>query len=83
MFGGTHRLTNGSGPKRSPNDLGPALMTGLPPHIIAATGMDALRAQDIPGIAKQAVAEAHLNYPVPRYMIQAECEELLGEIVAH
>ena len=39
--------------------------------------LDALEPGDLPAIAKQAVAEAHLNYPVPRYMSQAECEDLL------
>ncbi len=41
-----------------------------------------LKPEDIEGIAKQAVDEAHLNYPVPRYMSQAQCEELLQKVVA-
>ena len=44
--------------------------------------LDALREDDIPRIAQQAVAEAHLNYPVPRYMSQAQCEGLLREMLA-
>jgi alcohol dehydrogenase class IV len=44
--------------------------------------LDALREQDIPAIARQALAEAHLNYPVPRYMSQPECETLLRAILA-
>jgi alcohol dehydrogenase class IV len=44
--------------------------------------LDALREGDIPAIARQALAEAHLNYPVPRYMSQPECEALLREILA-
>ncbi|MCG8590445.1 MAG: iron-containing alcohol dehydrogenase [Proteobacteria bacterium] len=39
--------------------------------------LEALRAEDVPRIAEQALAEAHLNYPVPRYMERAECEALL------
>jgi len=39
--------------------------------------LEALEQQDIPAIAKQALAEAHLNYPVPRYMNPAACEALL------
>jgi alcohol dehydrogenase class IV len=49
---------------------------GIPPTL------DALRVEDIPGIARQAVAEAHLNYPVPRYMSQTECEGLLRQMLA-
>jgi alcohol dehydrogenase class IV len=41
----------------------------------------ALEENDIPGIARQALAEAHLNDPVPRYMRQQECEELLRQIL--
>ena len=44
--------------------------------------LDALREQDIPAIARQALGEAHLNYPVPRYMSQPECETLLRAILA-
>ncbi len=44
--------------------------------------LDVLKREDIPAIAKQALAEAHLNYPVPRYMDQPDCEQILGEILA-
>ncbi len=44
--------------------------------------LDALQTSDIPAIAKQALAEAHLSYPVPRYMSQPECESLLRQMVA-
>ena len=47
------------------------------------SALEELRREDIPGIARQALDEAHLNYPVPRYMLQDECEALLGEIVSH
>lgn len=49
---------------------------GIPPTL------DALERDDIPAIAAQALAEAHLNYPVPRYMTQPECEDLLRRMVA-
>ncbi len=44
--------------------------------------LDALQESDIPAIAAQALAEAHLNYPVPQYMRQSECEELLGRLMS-
>ena len=40
--------------------------------------LEALRREDIAPIAKQALGEAFMNYPVPRYMEQAEAEGLLG-----
>jgi hypothetical protein len=43
--------------------------------------LPALREEDIPAIAKQALAEAHMNYPVPRYMEQRECEVLLHALL--
>jgi alcohol dehydrogenase len=54
------------------------LMTkiGIPPTL------DALVESDIAPIAKQAVGEAHLNYPVPRYMSQQQCEQLLRQMLA-
>ncbi len=44
--------------------------------------LPALREDDIPAIAKQALDEAYMNYPVPRYMEQRECEILLRALVA-
>jgi alcohol dehydrogenase len=41
----------------------------------------ALREQDVPAIAKQALAEAYMNYPVPRYLEQPECEVLLRKML--
>lgn len=43
--------------------------------------LDPLDAGDIPAIATQALSEADFNYPVPRYMTQAQCEELLGQML--
>ncbi|MCH9816512.1 MAG: iron-containing alcohol dehydrogenase [Actinomycetia bacterium] len=40
-----------------------------------------LLAKDIPEIAKRALAEADGSYPVPRYMDQQQCEELLAKIL--
>jgi alcohol dehydrogenase class IV len=44
----------------------------IPPRLAA------LRAEDVPAIARQALAEAHLNYPVPRYMSQSQAEEIIS-----
>ncbi|MCD6585635.1 MAG: iron-containing alcohol dehydrogenase [Desulfobacteraceae bacterium] len=40
-----------------------------------------LQEEDIPLIAKRALAEAHPDYPVPRIMTLAECEELIGKLL--
>ena len=42
--------------------------------------LDALKEEDIPAIAKAALKEAHYNYPVPEYMEQAQCEEILHKL---
>jgi alcohol dehydrogenase class IV len=39
--------------------------------------LDALQEADIPSLAKAACHEAHTGYPVPRYMSQDQCEELI------
>ena len=44
--------------------------------------LDDLKVSDIPSIAKSALEEAHLNYPVPKYMNQNTCENLLNKMVA-
>jgi len=43
--------------------------------------LDALLAEDIPELARAACWEADTNYPVPRRMSQAACEELLRKIL--
>ncbi len=48
---------------------------GIPRHL------DALREEDIPGLAKAACWEADTNYPVPRVMSQEACEALLREVL--
>jgi len=42
------------------------------------TTLEALQEADIPALAKAACREAHTGYPVPRYMSQQQCEELIG-----
>ncbi len=42
------------------------------------TTLETLQAADIPALAKAACREAHTGYPVPRYMSQQQCEELIG-----
>lgn len=42
--------------------------------------LPALRRQDIPSLARDALREAHWGYPVPRYMSQAQCELLLSAL---
>ena len=39
--------------------------------------LDSLQEGDVSAITQQALAEAHLNYPVPRYIGQAEGEKLV------
>lgn len=50
-------------------------------EIQIAPTLDSLRREDVPAIAKQALAEAHLNYPVPRYLSQSECEEVVSRLL--
>lgn len=45
------------------------------------TGIAELQAADIPDLAKRALDEAHPEYPVPRYMTQAECEDVLRTLL--
>lgn len=41
------------------------------------TFLEALQEADIPALAKAACWEAHTGYPVPRYMSQEQCEDLI------
>lgn len=43
------------------------------------TVLDALKEADIPALAKAACHEAHTGYPVPRYMTQEVCENLIRQ----
>jgi len=46
---------------------------GIPPYLAA------LKAADIPELARAACHEAHTGYPVPRYMTQDICEALISQ----
>jgi alcohol dehydrogenase class IV len=43
------------------------------------TQLDALREDDIPALARAACWEAHTGYPVPRYMSQEQCEDIIRD----
>lgn len=43
--------------------------------------LDALKAQDIPALARAACKEAHTGYPVPRYMTISQCEGLIRKLL--
>lgn len=43
--------------------------------------LDALKAEDIPALARAALKEAHSGYPVPRYLTQAQCEEIITRLL--
>mgnify|MGYP000343710831 CR=1 FL=1 len=43
------------------------------------TYLEALKENDIPALAKAACHEAHTGYPVPRYMTQEVCENLIRQ----
>jgi alcohol dehydrogenase class IV len=58
-----------------------AAVRELEERVQIPAALEALRAEDVPAIAQRAVKEAHMNYPVPRYMVQAECEGLLQRIL--
>ena len=48
---------------------------------MSRTTLDTLRAADIPVIARRAMDEAQGFYPVPRFMVQSECEALLAKLL--
>jgi alcohol dehydrogenase class IV len=48
---------------------------GIPRHL------EALRAKDIPALARAACREADLNYPVPSYMSQQDCEAVIRKVL--
>jgi hypothetical protein len=45
------------------------------------TFLAALKESDIPQLAEAACREAHTGYPVPRYMTQAVCEDLIRQVL--
>ena len=48
---------------------------GIPRHLAA------LRAKDIPALARAACREAQLNYPVPTYLSQEDCEWVIRQVL--
>jgi alcohol dehydrogenase len=45
------------------------------------TFLAALKKSDIPQLAEAACREARTGYPVPRYMTQAQCEDLIRQVL--
>lgn len=45
------------------------------------TFLAALKESDIPQLAEAACHEAHTGYPVPRYMTQAVCEDIIRQVL--
>lgn len=43
--------------------------------------LESLQEADIPALAAAALHEAHTGYPVPRYLTQAQCENLIREVL--
>lgn len=43
--------------------------------------LEALQVQDIPTLAREAITEAYMKYPVPRYMETGDCEQLLRQVL--
>jgi len=43
--------------------------------------LEALREEDIPSLAKAACHEAETGYPVPRYMTQRQCEDIIRRVL--
>jgi alcohol dehydrogenase class IV len=48
---------------------------GIPNHLAE------LKEQDFPGIVKDAMSEAYFNYPVPRFMQEQQCNQLLQQLL--
>jgi alcohol dehydrogenase class IV len=43
--------------------------------------LESLQEADIPELAAAALHEAHTGYPVPRYLTQVQCEDLIREVL--
>lgn len=54
---------------------------GLMATVGIAPTLPALQRGDIPAIARKAVAEAHMNYPVPRTMTESDCEMVVARLL--
>ncbi len=72
------------GPELSDEELADALIAKIEAmnrHFGIPETLDALRVEDIPDIARRALAEANPAYPVPRIMDYNDCVELLGTLL--
>lgn len=72
------------GPELSDEELADALIAKIESmnrHFGIPETLDALRVEDIPDIARRALAEANPAYPVPRIMDYNDCVELLGTLL--
>ena len=56
-------------------------MVQLNRDLAIPTFLAALKKADIPQLAEAACREAHTGYPVPRYMTQAQCEDLIRQVL--
>jgi alcohol dehydrogenase len=50
-------------------------------HMAIPTGLGELEPKDIPSLAKQALKEAHPEYPVPKFMNLNSCKQLLESLL--
>jgi len=55
---------------------------GLSGRVGISPTLPALRPEDIPMLARQALVEAHMNYPVPRYMENTDCTQVISRLLA-
>lgn len=47
------------------------------------TTLDCIKSSDIQGLAKSALKEAHYLYPVPKYLTQVQCENLIKTLLTN
>lgn len=59
-----------------------AAVRELKSEVGIAETLESAKRDDVAAIAAQALTEAYLTYPVPRYMEQQQCEALLDQMVA-
>jgi alcohol dehydrogenase class IV len=58
-----------------------AAIEALNQQMAIPAGLGELDPKDIPSLAKQALNEAHPEYPVPKFMDLNSCEKLLGSLL--
>jgi alcohol dehydrogenase class IV len=58
-----------------------AAIEALNQQMAISAGLGELDPKDIPSLAKQALNEAHPEYPVPKFMDLNSCEKLLGSLL--